>query len=311
MAKANTAILLTLALTLGLAARAAQHQKSARGPAVTAYLVNLEEEIKELDFQLRHQEISRRDYGRTRARLLLQFKYVERLVAESREDSVPEIQVLTGDEVSALLLGGAEVGGELRAGEMVNKHWRVVAVEQRGEKFFVLARPPSAKPGGEVGRPRRHVNPLDVIETVRVEEPQENTATTNRAVVEAAPLKTTVNENAFAAPPEVDESRPRIRALYLPRYTAKAREKGVEGKIVLSALFGRDGKVKDIVVESKLGHGLDESALAAARQIVFDPARLAGQPVDARAQVIFTFVQNNVIARVQPLPLGSSNQKGN
>jgi TonB family protein len=311
MIKANTAILLLLALTFGQAARAAQRQKPAYGPAVTAYLVNLEEEIKELDFQLRHQEISRRDYGRTRARLLLQFKYVERLVAESREDSVPELQVLTADEVSALLLGGAEVGGELRAGEMVNTHWKVIAVEQRGEKFFVLARTSSAKPGGEAGRPRRRVNPLDVIETVRVEEPEERRATTNRAVAEAAPLETTVNEHAFAAPPEVDESRPRIRALYLPRYTAKAREKRVEGKVVLSALFGRDGKVKDLVFESKLGHGLDESALAAAKQIVFDPARLAGQPVDARAQVIFTFVQNNVIARVLPIPPANGNQKGN
>jgi hypothetical protein len=68
--------------------------------------------------------------------------------------------------------------------------------------------------------------------------------------------------------------------------------------------------VKDLAFESRLGHGLDESALNAAKQIVFEPARVAGQAVDARAQIIFTFAQNNVIARIQPLA-ADGGRKGN
>jgi TonB family protein len=191
----------------------------------------------------------------------------------------------------------------------VNDNWKVVGVEQRGEKFFVLERTATARERGGVAKERRPVNPLDVIETVRVEEPVEKTATTNRAVVEAAPTTVKVDEPPAPAA-AVEAARPHIRALYLPRYTSKAREKGVEGKVILSALFSRDGKVKDLAFESRLGHGLDESALNAAKQIVFEPARVAGQAVDARAQIIFTFAQNNVIARIQPLA-ADGGRKGN
>ncbi|HYE74725.1 MAG TPA: hypothetical protein VEF04_15405, partial [Blastocatellia bacterium] len=45
-------------------AHAAQKKKPSYGPVVSAYLANLEEELNELEFQIRHQEISRRDYER-------------------------------------------------------------------------------------------------------------------------------------------------------------------------------------------------------------------------------------------------------
>lgn len=293
---------------------AAQKKRPTRGPVVAAYLANLQEELNELDFQLRHQEISRRDYERARARLMLQQHYVDYLAAESGEDVVPEMQVLSEDEFGALMLGAQASRGELRVGEVLAESWKVVGIEQRGEKFIVLKREAQARARAAAsGQLSRRVNPLDVIETVRIEEPEEKTAATNRAVIEAAPVKIKTSEAPPAVERHVEEVRPQVRALYLPRYTAKAREKGVEGKVILNVLFGRDGKVRDVAIESRLGYGLDENALAAAKQIIFEPARQAGRPVDVRAQVIFTFAQNNVIARIQPLPAAekSSEGKGN
>lgn len=303
MLKFTLAAIMLIAPVLHHTARAAQQKKSARGPVVSAYLTNLQEEINELDFQLRHQEISRRDYERARARLLLQQRYVTRLAAESNADFVPELQVLTADEIGALMLGGTTERGELSVGATVGENWKVVAVEQRAEKFFVLERTAASDERKAAMPGRKAINPLDVIETVRVEEPEEKPATSNRAVAEAVPAKAKpVEAKPAAVTPQVEAARPQIRALYLPRYTAKAREKNVEGQVVINALFGRDGKVRDLVLESKLGYGLDESAVAATKQIRFEPARLAGEAVDVRAQVIFTFAQNNIIARIQPLP---------
>lgn len=290
-------------------AQAGQKKKTFHGPVISAYLANLEEELNELEFQIRHQEINRRDYERARARLLIQQRYVPRLAGERGEDIVPELQVLTSDELAALMLGAEGEVEQVRLGTVLADNWKIIGIEQRSDRYFVMERASLNKANNKSSNQlSKQINPLDVIETVRVEEPEEKNATTNRAVAEAAPVKMK-REEPPTVQPMIQEARPQIRSLYLPRYTTKAREKGIEGKVILNALFGRDGKVKDILFENKLGYGLDESALAAAKQIIFEPARVGGQPIDSRAQVIFTFVQNNVIARIQPLP--ATDKKGN
>ncbi|HWU91261.1 MAG TPA: energy transducer TonB, partial [Kofleriaceae bacterium] len=56
-------------------------------------------------------------------------------------------------------------------------------------------------------------------------------------------------------------------------YPAEARRLGIEGAIRVRLLVDDKGKVKSAVLLNKLGHGLDELALARARQMEFEPAR--------------------------------------
>ncbi len=63
----------------------------------------------------------------------------------------------------------------------------------------------------------------------------------------------------------------------------------IEGEVLLEAIFSFSGEVRVLRVLRGLGHGLDECAVAAARQIRFQPAQNAGQPVDFQGTVHVTF----------------------
>ena len=74
-----------------------------------------------------------------------------------------------------------------------------------------------------------------------------------------------------------------------PAYTNEARVLKMEGDIVLEVVFLASGQVQIIRVVSGLGHGLDEAAIQAAKQIRFRPAKRNGQPVDFPAHVRIEF----------------------
>ena len=75
----------------------------------------------------------------------------------------------------------------------------------------------------------------------------------------------------------------------MPEYTAKAREKKIEGDLIVSATLLRDGKIKKVKVEKGLGHGLDERAVEAVKRLAFLPAELNGETVDAMIRIVFNF----------------------
>ena len=74
-----------------------------------------------------------------------------------------------------------------------------------------------------------------------------------------------------------------------PGYSTEARTIKLEGDVVLEVVFLASGQVQVIRVVSGLGHGLDEAAMQAARQIRFRPALRNGQPVDFHAHVRIEF----------------------
>lgn len=74
-----------------------------------------------------------------------------------------------------------------------------------------------------------------------------------------------------------------------PQYTAEGKADKIQGEVVLQVIFKADGEVQIIRVLQGLGHGLDENAEAAARQIKFTPAKQDGQPVDFPANVRIDF----------------------
>jgi protein TonB len=73
---------------------------------------------------------------------------------------------------------------------------------------------------------------------------------------------------------ETAEAITRIR----PEYPAEVMRARIEGTVLVQALVGRDGRVKDIKVVKSIP-ALDLAAKAAVRQWVFKPAAFKGEPV--------------------------------
>jgi TonB family protein len=64
-----------------------------------------------------------------------------------------------------------------------------------------------------------------------------------------------------------------------PVYTEEARKLRLEGEVLLQVELGANGECRVLQVLRGLGHGLDEAAMRAARQIRFRPAMENGRPV--------------------------------
>jgi TonB family protein len=103
----------------------------------------------------------------------------------------------------------------------------------------------------------------------------------DQTVVAEAPKK---KASADSGTSQVDIlSKPR------PEYTAEGRSLKLEGDVVVDVVFLANGKVEVSRVVSGLGHGLDEAAVRAARQIQFKPAKREGEAVDFPARVRIEF----------------------
>ncbi len=61
-------------------------------------------------------------------------------------------------------------------------------------------------------------------------------------------------------------------------YPDSARAKGIQGTVIVQALVGRDGRVRDTRITASVPD-LDEAAIAAVRQWRFEPARAKGEAV--------------------------------
>jgi TonB family protein len=85
------------------------------------------------------------------------------------------------------------------------------------------------------------------------------------------------------------ENGVRILSKPEPQYTEEARQKLIQGTVVLSALFGANGEVSGIQVVRPLSYGLTESAIEAAKQIKFVPAEINGKRTSVRMNVEYEF----------------------
>jgi TonB family protein len=73
------------------------------------------------------------------------------------------------------------------------------------------------------------------------------------------------------------------------RYTEEARRNLLQGTVVLSVIFGADGRLHDIRTLKGLPYGLTENAIEAAKNIRFQPAMRYGKPVSVRTVLEFNF----------------------
>lgn len=85
-------------------------------------------------------------------------------------------------------------------------------------------------------------------------------------------------------------AKPVPETIVQPAYTEDARLGKVEGRVRVEVVVDIHGKVKSARVLEGLGHGLDESAAQAARQMVFRPGTRCGKPVESPFIVAMRFV---------------------
>ena len=72
-------------------------------------------------------------------------------------------------------------------------------------------------------------------------------------------------------------------------YTEEARQRGIEGDVVLEIIVRRDGTVGSVKVLQGLGSGLNDRAVQAVRHWRFAPAQHLGTPVDVTVEVAVEF----------------------
>ena len=85
-------------------------------------------------------------------------------------------------------------------------------------------------------------------------------------------------------------SKPRARgAIQQPAFTPEALAAGILGKVRVQLTVDETGRVIEVKLLQGLGYGLDEAALAAARQASFEPALHCGKPERATVRMAFSF----------------------
>ena len=82
-----------------------------------------------------------------------------------------------------------------------------------------------------------------------------------------------------------------IKILSKPRpgYTDAARQNNIQGTVILRVTFLASGQVGGISAVKGLGNGLTEQAIAAARRISFEPAKVNGVSQNVTKQIEYTF----------------------
>ena len=90
--------------------------------------------------------------------------------------------------------------------------------------------------------------------------------------------------------PGTNVEPPRLLREVKPEYSETARQRGVEGEVVLEIVIRQDGGVGDVRILRSLGYGLDERAMHAVQQWRFSPATRLGTPVAVVVEVAVEFV---------------------
>ena len=176
--------------------------------------------------------------------------------------------------------GGFEAATEARAAPTRAVRRTVVAANFGGPRLGSDSRRQTRRKvatTSSFGAVTAHEVPGKVSGTVR-------SAAFEKIVVEQQP-----RERPRAKTEENLSSQVQIIEKLRPAYTAAAREQQIEGEVLLDVLFQAAGTIQVLGIIKRLGYGLDERAVEAARKIRFKPASREGKPIDSRARVRITF----------------------
>lgn len=138
------AIPLCMALLLNAAISSRVSSQNVRstehGPEVKSFLDLMRHEEDELEFQIKHNEISRREYIRSKTQIAIHRQTVLDLVKESGQDHVPELHVVAASELDQLIEDGTHAIKGIKRGEIIENKWRYLGSVHRGETFHILER---------------------------------------------------------------------------------------------------------------------------------------------------------------------------
>jgi TonB family protein len=103
-------------------------------------------------------------------------------------------------------------------------------------------------------------------------------------------------------PQEVSQ-RPKFGPRTSPDLTPEALAHGVRGRVVLSAVLCRTGRVTDVQVIEGLPFGMTEKVIEAARQIKFEPAESNGHRVSevTRFEYEFSYIGDRRLPAHEPI----------
>jgi TonB family protein len=147
----------------------------------------------------------------------------------------------------------------------------------KGQPFFVCLHAVSLKAGKSEGFV------VDANQAVAVA-----AAAGQAASMAAEKIKRQQEFDKGAVPCTGDIQPPKLIKLVEPVYPDEAHKKGIEGVVILEAKIAEDGKVIDAMVLRSVP-GLDEAALAALKQWVYEPMVIKGKPVKAIFTVTVRF----------------------
>jgi periplasmic protein TonB len=82
---------------------------------------------------------------------------------------------------------------------------------------------------------------------------------------------------------------PRATSIADPKYSDAARKAKINGSVIVAVAINEEGGVDDVKVVRPLGYGLDQNAIAAARQSKFTPATKDSKPVAVQFNMEMTF----------------------
>jgi TonB family protein len=85
--------------------------------------------------------------------------------------------------------------------------------------------------------------------------------------------------------------QPKLIKMSHPVYPEEARKQGIEGDVVVEATLGVDGKVKEAKVVRSVA-ALDQAALDAVKQWVYEPVIIEGKPKTVKFTVTVRFKLN-------------------
>src|SRR3989442_11315779 len=127
-------LILQLAVSFQVSAR---NQSNEYGREVRSFLDLMRHEEDELEFQIKHNEISRREYLRSKAQIAIHRQTVLDLVKERGKDYVPEVHVVAAAELDQLIEDGTSAIKSSKRGDIIGNKWRYLGSVHRGETFYI------------------------------------------------------------------------------------------------------------------------------------------------------------------------------
>ena len=109
------------------------------------------------------------------------------------------------------------------------------------------------------------------------------------------PLPAPAGADRAARPAPKLTKPPTIKKQVEPVYPPEALDGGVAGDVTLTIDIAADGHVTAVSVATPAGHGFDEAAVAAAREMEFFPAEVDGKPSPIRIEYTIHFQPQTVV----------------